>query len=299
MGAGGFIGGHLIRKFNSLGDKYSVTAVGNNINNIVGIDSIKRIPGKITPELLCNIESPEIIYFLLGGSSVASSLKDPEHDLIKTVDPLLTVLKMMRESERKIKLVFISSAAVYGRGAGEQTSVKTELDPMSPYGFNKKMGEDIISFYSQAYGLNTKIIRPFSVYGPGLKKQLIWDVLEKISRKEVNFFGTGEEKRDWIYIDDLVDHLMLYADDAEDEEFIINSGTGKALSIKNIIELIIKLSGLSLTPRFMSTAKAGDPIHLVSDINEQKKYNFLYNTSLEEGLREVINWHANRGIEND
>ncbi|MGC6756656.1 NAD-dependent epimerase/dehydratase family protein, partial [Escherichia coli] len=76
------------------------------------------------------------------------------------------------------------------------------------------------------YDISAKIIRPFSVYGPGLKKQLIWDVLNKIKDKQHHYFGSGNEMRDWIYIDDFIAVLFNYVSNYALMSDLINVGTG-------------------------------------------------------------------------
>ncbi|TDA81588.1 SDR family oxidoreductase, partial [Halomonas marinisediminis] len=75
-------------------------------------------------------------------------------------------------------------------------------NPMSPYGFSKLSAELLAQEYSQCFGVNSISVRPFSLYGPGLKKQLLWDACNKFSKGIGEFFGTGEEVRDWLHVED-------------------------------------------------------------------------------------------------
>ena len=112
----------------------------------------------------------------------------------------------MRVYNPKAQLIYPSSPAVQG----EHTNTPIKEDyvgkPASPYGYHKKIVEDLCQSYSEKYSLKISVVRLFSVYGNGLKKQLLWDAYNKIrySSKEVEFWGTGEETRDFIHIEDVL-----------------------------------------------------------------------------------------------
>ncbi|PKA31397.1 hypothetical protein CWR41_16450 [Cedecea lapagei] len=294
LGAGGFIGSHLSNSFIKNGAL--VHALGRSLNNLdISSDNlIKTEFNDINNESLQNTKQPDYIYFLIGSASVARSIDAPLFDFYQSIPPLLLILEKLRNEWKSTRLIFISSAAVYGESACDNTSVSSQLTPLSPYGLNKKISEEYISYYCAHYNINAKIIRPFSVYGPNLKKQLIWDVLNKITRNEHHFFGSGDELRDWIYIDDFISILVQYATDYESMDNVSNIGSGKAVSVKNVINILYRITNTQDTPSFIDGGKEGDPKHLVSRYEEQEYVRQFLITSLEKGLTSTVNWFSER-----
>ncbi|EOZ9389285.1 NAD-dependent epimerase/dehydratase family protein [Enterobacter cancerogenus] len=293
LGAGGFIGSHLSNSFLNKGA--TVHAFGRSLDKLSRPDEnlIKYESSNIDDHILNKIESPDYIYFLIGSASVARSIEAPLLDFEQSIPPLLIILEKLRKDWKNTKLIFISSAAVYGTSANDKTSIKSSLNPVSPYGLNKKISEEYIHYYCEHYSINAKIIRPFSVYGPHLKKQLIWDVLNKIKRDEHHFFGSGDELRDWIYIKDFIKILDNYVSKYDSMDNIVNIGSGNAVSVKQVVGILYKLTDTNVSPSFVDGGKEGDPKHLVSDRLEQNCLKPFLNTTLEEGLTETVNWFNN------
>ena len=296
LGAGGFIGTHLINKLNTIdNDLYSIQAVGANLSKFSELDNVKTLEGFIDNELLNKCECPDIIYHVAGGSSVAASVSDPCLDFNKTVLNINALLNKINTDWPQAKLIYVSSAAIYGRNASDNTSVETKRKPISPYGLHKKLVEELIAFYFDYFKINAVIIRPFSIYGPGLRKQLFWDALKKAELGDFNYFGTGDEKRDWIYIDDFINLLTtIYLDRTTKKstflEFI-NAGTGNGIKNSDILKKLLNIAGYSRLPNFIEKNKKGDPCDLVSSFNEQKESAEFYQTPIKIGLAKYVKWY--------
>lgn len=293
LGAGGFIGSHLSNFFIKNGA--IVNAFGRGLDN-VKFDSdnfIKSSSSEINEDTFVDIKQPDYIYFLIGSASVAKSIQAPFFDFNQSVPPLLLLLEKLRKEWQSTRLIFISSAAVYGVNASDSTSVNCGLIPLSPYGLNKKISEDYIKYYVEHYGICAKIIRPFSVYGPGLKKQLIWDVLNKIKRNEHHFFGSGDELRDWIFIEDFINVLSNYTHNFDLMDDIVNIGSGEPVKVKKVIETLYRFTNTVGLPSFVDGGKEGDPKHLVSNYIEQGCVRPFLTTTLEEGLQYTVDWFKN------
>lgn len=290
LGAGGFIGSHLTNFF--LNKNAKVHAFGRNLDclsNDIGYLLKTPFP-EITKESLLGVQQPDYIYFLIGSASVAKSIQDPLFDFSQSIPPLLLILEKLRTEWQSTRLIFISSAAVYGENASENTCVNSVLKPLSPYGLNKKISEEYINYYCEHYKINAKIIRPFSVYGPNLKKQLIWDVLNKIAAKENHFFGSGDELRDWVYIDDFINILGNYVEDYDTMYDTLNIGAGTPVPVKQVIDKLYKLTNTNVRPSFVDGGKEGDPKHLVSSYSEQECIRPFLITSLDSGLSQTVDW---------
>jgi UDP-glucose 4-epimerase len=290
LGAGGFIGRHLVDHL-VLKKCPSLQLAGFGVESVFNLPSKQILEGHISAELLNDCDEPDIIFHLIGGASVGDSIADSKRDFELTIPPLLNVIDKLKADWKKTKLIFVSSAAVYGNAASNATTVNTSLEPASPYGLHKKIAEEFIQYYAKQYGFDYSIIRPFSVYGPGLRKQLLWDALHKVAEGNTTFFGTGQEMRDWIYVDDLVELLVAVTCSASQFPRILNAGTGVAVSVNDILSKLFAAAGFEQKPQFKDEHKKGDPNHLVSAFIEQKAMKSYFPTSLDAGLNEYIRWY--------
>ena len=291
MGAGGFIGQHLTTELLRQGEQ--VTAIGHEVHMLEESERLTIVSGEIDSELLGSLEEPKYIYFLLGGSSVASSMNCPVVDFNKTFQPLTALLEKLKHDWADSQLIFISSAAVYGNNASQSTSISSACKPLSVYGLHKLLAEQYIEFHQRNFDIKAKIIRPFSIYGPGLKKQLIWDALCKIKNHQHEYFGSGLEERHWVHIDDLVTLFIGIADKFDDFPDIINAGYGHGVKIKDIVDILYQLKKVDGQPQFINKNKIGDPKHLACDASEQIFMMKYQKKSLAEGLAEVVAWFDN------
>ena len=118
---------------------------------------------------------PDLVFHLAGGSAVGPSLNAPFEDFMRTTGTTARLLEWLRTHSPRSKLIVASSAAVYGDTHGAPADETRPPSPVSPYGFHKLMMEQLCQEYSQVFGLETAVLRMFSVYGEGLRKQLLWD----------------------------------------------------------------------------------------------------------------------------
>lgn len=240
---------------------------------------------KITKKLDC-------IIHCAGGSSVGHSVVAPMDEFQKTVNSAINILEYTRISQPGAKLVFPSSAAVYGEKGDEPIKESESLAPVSPYGFYKKITEELCESYGRNFNLSVSVIRFFSIYGIGLRKQLLWDACSKLSAgdKEVTFFGTGRETRDWLHIDDAVALIYLMSQ-TNGKNFIINGGSGKRKTVLDILIRLKKILGSSTEIIMNGSQKKGDPLHYWADIQHLHQLGWLPQKNLENGLEEYVKWY--------
>lgn len=288
LGGGGFIGTHLVAALSKA--QHQVQVIGNNLAQAAQ-GEVDYFHGELNSQLYQRCTTPDLIFSLAGGASVASSWQDPYHDFAKTVPHLSALLHKMQTDWQHSRLIYLSSAAVYGENATDNTSITCPLKPMSPYGLHKQVAEEMIQFYSKRYQIAAQIVRPFSVYGEGLRKQLLWDALNKAKRGDFCYFGSGEQQRDWVYINDLIDFLLnLMTQHINEQNQLLNAGTGRGVTINKILSMLLKTAGYRQAPMFSSIGKPGDPDNLVSDSLEQHAYPQLNHTSLQQGLERYVAW---------
>jgi UDP-glucose 4-epimerase len=133
-------------------------------------------------------------------------------------------------------------------------------------------------------------VRLFSVYGAGLRKQLLWDACNKLSRGERHFYGTGAELRDWVHVTDAATVLVAAIDQASTQCPVVNGGTGRAESTRRILTALFDALGSSVAPTFTGEPKAGDPVSLVADPARAFMLHWKPRVSWEQGIAEYAMW---------
>jgi UDP-glucose 4-epimerase len=243
-------------------------------------------------ELRDALGAPDAIIHCAGGASVARSLEDPAGDFERTVMSTLRVLDFMRTHAPGARLVFLSSAAVYGATNVEPLSEDLLKRPMSPYGEHKAMAEDHVHNSAAQFGLSATTLRLFSVYGPGLRKQLLWELSRRALAGEdpLTLFGTGEERRDFIAVEDAAELIARAANPAAQPPAVMNGGTGRATSVRELAEGLLAALGSEADVRFNGETKAGDPTTLVADTSRAHAFGFTPAVTLEQGLADYAAW---------
>lgn len=196
-GARGSIGQHVVtvakrRGAEVLGLGHGAWCGGLNlpeidrwVNGDITLDNLDVLVGQYA--------APDVIVHLAGGSHVSSSIERPAEDFRRTVFGAQNLLEWIRTRSLDSKLVVASSAAVYGNAALSPISEEATFAPTSPYGTHKAMVELLVRTYACQYGLNASIVRLFSVYGPGLRKQLVYELFLRLrsGEREIVLGGTG------------------------------------------------------------------------------------------------------------
>jgi UDP-glucose 4-epimerase len=292
-GAKGFVGSNVCKYFKQKG--YVTYGIGHGGLSVeesheIGLDYWKKDDISISSILEFNQNFDAIVH--CGGSgSVGFSVEHPYDDFKKTVDGTLEILEYMRLHNPNAHLIYPSSPAV--QGECENIPIKEDYigKPASPYGYHKKIAEYLCQSYSEKYNLTISIVRLFSVYGKGLRKQLLWDAYQKINEasKEVIFWGTGDETRDFIHIDDVI-NIFSKLLNTNDKFLIINGGTGLKLTIKDVVYLIGSIINPNINIKFNNQINIGNPIYYWADLEKLKKYKLKANILFEDGLKEFILW---------
>ena len=292
-GAKGFLGSNVARHFKTLG--YQTYGIGHGGLSIeeskeIGLDYWKK--DDVSIESILEFEQVfDVIVHCGGSGSVGFSVKHPYEDFKKTVNGTLEVLEYIRVYNNNSHLIYPSSPAVQGEFEDKPIVEEYFGRPVSPYGYHKKIAEDLCRSYSEKFDLNISIVRLFSVYGNGLKKQLLWDACQKIldSSDEAVFWGTGKETRDFIHISDvlrLFDMLLK-----KDEKFyIINGGTGVKHTTKDVVEMIRNLVNPNINIRFNNQVNVGNPIYYWADTHKLEKNGFQADKNLKQEIINYVEW---------
>ena len=296
-GAGGFIGRHLARRLSAAGHR--VTGVGRNavdseFCNRWGISHWIQadLSREFSPRQDLQVDA---IVHCAGGSEVGLSEKEPSQDFRDTVVSLESMLEYCRRKDKSCSFLYLSSAAVYGAAARMPILETDDIEPVSVYGVHKAVSEQLVQSRASRYGLQAGIIRLFSVYGSGLRKQIFWDACCKASADNNRFFGTGQETRDFLHIDDATSLIEQALRHIGKSCLIVNGGSGEATSIAMLVTAIFRALKSESDPQFALESRSGDPQHYVADIAAAGRLGWQPQQSLENGIRAYVEWF--RGVE--
>ncbi len=226
-----------------------------------------------------------------GSASVINSFNNPYNDFKTNTINVFKILDSIRKYQFLCKFINLSSAAVYGNPLYLPIKDTHAVDPISPYGFHKHFAEQICSEYSKIFGIKTVSLRIFSVYGPGLKKQIFWDVYSKFkSEEKVFLFGTGNETRDFIYIDDLLRQIWLVINNAEFRGESFNLANGEELKINEVVSVMQRIMNSKKEIIFDNIPRIGDPINWQADISNLISWGYKKTIELDLGVTKFLQW---------
>ncbi|WP_426441661.1 NAD-dependent epimerase/dehydratase family protein [Bradyrhizobium genosp. P] len=297
-GANGFIGRHLVRELAVAG--HVIHGVGHGALDDaearrLGLQS--WINGEIDAANLNALAAahglPSLVFHLAGGSSVGLSIERPFEDFSRTVASTARLLEWLRGFAPNSPLVAASSAAVYGADHAGPIPESAVPAPMSPYGQHKLMMEQLCRSYAHSFGIRCAVVRLFSVYGPNLRKQLLWDICSRLKAQpeELRLGGTGGEIRDWTDVRDVARLLVGLAEPSPQYTFrAINGGSGRGTSVTDIAEAIIRHWGSNTAVHYSSVARPGDPASLLADDNILRCTGFNWRIPLDRGIADYVAW---------
>ncbi len=274
-GINGFIGSNLKNKLKKrnivvgLGNKKNSSK--NNKNNKISIINLKKLNFK-----------PDIIFNCVGSGTVMQAEKNKKESNKNDYLSTKIILDYANSLKNKVILVFFSSAAVYGN------SIRL-LNPISIYGKNKLKSEIFLK-KSKKKNIRLIILRYFSVYGNGLRKQLIWDTCNKIKKKKLYFFGQGNETRSWLHINDAIDVVLLAIRKSEKKDLILDCHSSDVYKNSEIINKIIKIYGSNKVAIFNKIKDKFSPINQISRSHKLKKWKWKAKIKIDDGLKKYVKW---------
>jgi nucleoside-diphosphate-sugar epimerase len=295
-GAGGFIGSAVVRALALRGVKIRALAGPPG-------QQILPLPAGVEP-VYADIEDQKTLLHMATGASVAIHLAGPPSVAASFQAPLqfgrihasgtLAVLEACRAA-RVSRFVYVSSAEVYGRVADNPVSENHPLQPRSPYGASKAAAEQFVTAYAQAYGMQTVVLRPFSVYGPRLPlRSVTGTILRQTLWEDEIVLGDLRPVRDYCFLDDVVEGILLAATVPCVRTTVVNLGTGVGTSVGDLAQLAANLAGRRLPIRSDPSRRrpAGTDIdELVADRGHAAAtLGWSPAVSLQDGLHRTLNW---------
>ncbi|WP_263358971.1 NAD-dependent epimerase/dehydratase family protein [Acidicapsa ligni] len=292
-GAHGFLGRHVARLLSRQGE--TVLGLGHGDWSREeweswGLSGWRR--ADVTRQTLEEYqETPSTIIHCAGGGSVSFSIEQPLADFERTVETTAHVLEYVRTAAPSCRVVYVSSASVYGNVDQFPIREDCHAAPISQYGVHKLMAEQLVASYARQFGTFAAVVRLFSVYGCGLRKQLLWDACRKFAANDTTFMGTGAEVRDWLHVEDAAELLLLAAQYASQDCPIVNGGSGEGVAVREILNhLGSKLNSSNPTPTFTGQWRQGDPSRYIAHIERAKSWGWSPKRHWEEGVDEYAAW---------
>ncbi|MEQ8664783.1 MAG: NAD-dependent epimerase/dehydratase family protein [Rhodospirillales bacterium] len=235
---------------------------------------------------------PDIFVHAAGSGLVGASWLDPLKDFECNVSTTAASLHALRNHAPDAVFVLPSSAAVYGNATQGNIREDSPVAPISPYGSHKLMAEGLCRQATEMFGVKTAAIRFFSLYGPGLKKQLLWDIATRlvVRPETLTLSGDPNASRDFLFVGDAVDLIFAVARKYATESLLVNGGTGHGTTIRDIARILIERISPGTELTFDGVVRPGDPLHLVADIGRARNLGFDPATSLEDGVDAYIDW---------
>jgi len=273
-GSGGFIGAHLCALLHEQG------------HEVVEIDKKKGVDIGDTAHLVKLFAGSDVVFHLAAEPSVQLSIEHPQETHVTNVDGTLSVLEAARLTNVK-RVVFSSSAAIYGDSDVLPTTETLPAKPKSPYALHKYIGEKYCELYTTLYNLSTVSLRYFNVYGPGARTTgayvpaVSFFLQQRVAGTPITITGDGEQTRDFVHVRDVAQANILAAESPKvGRGEAINIGSGKNVSM-NYIARLVGGSTTHVAPRI-------EPRDSLADISRaQKLLNWEPTVSLEEGVQEL------------
>ncbi len=296
-GGAGFIGSHIVEYWIKNGaDVHVIDNLRSGfLSNIENFPNVKFHNVSITDKSLVFdvLENTDYVHHLAAMVSVPESIEKPYECVEINIIGLLNVLEAAKYHKVK-KIVYSSSAAVYGDNKELPKSINTIPEPKSPYGITKLEGEYYLKMYREEYGLETVSLRYFNVFGPRQNplSQYAAAIPIFINRalkdEPIIIYGDGKQTRDFIYVKDVVSANILAA--TTNVNGVFNVALGKSVTIKEVAEAIINLTN-SKSKMIYENDRKGDIKHSFASIKETVELlNFTPKNSLHEGLKETIRY---------
>ena len=305
----GFIGSNLARALVAQGARVTIVdslipQYGGSLFNIENIREMVHVN-------VCDVRDPhamkhlvqgkDFLFNLAGQTSHIDSMTDPQTDLEINASAQLSLLEACRLNNPEIKIVFASTRQLYGKPDYLPVDEKHPIRPVDVNGINKLAGEWYHLLYNNVYGIRACALRLTNTYGPGMRvkdaRQTflgIW-VRQLLEGTPIKVFGDGEQLRDFNYVDDCVNALLLAGANEQANGKVYNLGSPEVIGLKALAEQIVSLGfggSYELVP-FPEERKAIDIGDYYSDFSLiSMELGWLPEVNLQKGLLNTIEYYS-------
>lgn len=305
----GFIGSNLARRLVELGARLLIVDslvpdYGGNLFNIAGIEDQMHVNiADVRDENSMNylVRGQDYIFNLAGQVSHLDSMRDPYTDLEINCRSQLSILEACRKNNPGVKIVFASTRQIYGVPDYLPVDERHLLHPTDVNGINKMAGEWYHIVYNNVYGLRASSLRLTNAYGPRMLVKhnrqtfLGWFIRQSIDGEEITIFGDGRQKRDFTYVDDVVDAFLRAAASEAASGQCFNLGGLEPVSLKDLTGLLLEIAGSKSGYRLLPFP----PERKIIDIGDfyadyfkiQHVLGWQPTIDLREGLRRTVEYY--------
>jgi UDP-glucose 4-epimerase len=299
-GGAGFIGSHLVEHLVAGGAPVTVVdnlSTGSLEHLQTVLPKVKLVLGDLGDLLRLkrvDLNDYACVFHLAANSYIPPSVANPPFDFHENLYNTFALLEDLRQTTNPPRLVNVSSAAVYGNPVSLPIRETDPTVPIAPYGVSKLAGERYVAVYSQLYGIQAVTVRLFSIYGPRQRKQVVYDFFSKLrtSPGRLEILGDGSQARDFTYVADVVQALLLVATMAPNRGEVYNVASGTTHTIAELVEACCQVCGLTPDIVYSGRVRPGDAEKWVVDITRLKELGFEPRAKLEKGLAAIRDWYA-------
>ncbi len=306
-GGGGFLGKYFIevfKEYNKILSKPMQVIAYDKVfdKNLKNKSNIKFIKKDVSKKFLYN-QKIDIVIHAAGIASPFYYRKQPIETLDVAINGTRNCLEIAKKN--KAKFIFFSSSEIYGdpdkKNIPTKESYRGNVNPMGPracYDESKRLGETLCYVYNNYYNLHTNIIRPFNIYGPGMRQKdyrIFPNFISNIlNNKNINIYGTGNQTRTYCYISDAMEGFIRVICFGKTGE-AYNIGNSKPeVSVRDIYKILKKIHSKKIRANFIDHPKSypdDEPQRRCPNINKAKKdIDYKTEISLEKGLELFLDW---------
>jgi UDP-glucose 4-epimerase len=313
-GGAGFIGSNLGRRLVGYGADVTlvdslIPQYGGNLANIADIERAVRfnvadVRDPHSMEYL--VKGVEFLFNLAGQTSHLDSMRDPFADLEINVRAQAAILEACREHNPGVRIIFASTRQIYGRPEYLPVDERHPVAPVDVNGINKTAGEGYHLVYHSAYGMRTSVLRLTNVYGPGMRikdaRQTflgIW-IKNVLAGTPITVFGSGEQRRDLAFVDDVVDAFVRAAVTEEAIGSALNVGGSAPISLLELANVLVECNGSGSVetvpfPEDLRTIDIGD--YYSDDTAARARLSWEPRVGVEDGLRRTLDYYREHGAD--
>ena len=274
-GASGFVGRRLVHALKQAGHK--VFELTSNEGDIADPATLQRF----------NEVDFDFVFHLAGRTYVPDAWLEPADFQRVNVTGTVNVLELCRT--RKIPMTYISSY-LYGIPSSLPVKETDKIVPNTPYALSKFLAETVCGFYADHFGVPVTIIRPFNIFGPGQKGHfLIPEIITQVMSGQPIHLKDLSPRRDYLYLDDLIDALLCTLDPSYPGCRVYNIGYGSSLSVAEIVDTIQSVAGTSLPVVSENMPRKNEILDVYADISKAVcELHWRPQRSFEEGINDMI-----------
>jgi UDP-glucose 4-epimerase len=304
----GFIGSNLTIRLAELGADVLVVdnmlpRQGGNMFNIEPVkDKIKINISDIRNPVSMNhlVKGQDYIFHLAGQVNHVDSVKNPLQDLSINVEGTLVIMESLRQNNPEAKVIFTGTRGEYGASLNLPVAESHSINPIGIYAITNFAAERIVLTYHNLHKIKSVCLRITNTYGP--RHQMMhdeygvfnWFIRKAMDDETIPIFGSGKILRDYLFIDDLIDSLLLIAQCEKSYGEVFNIGSGVPLNFYDLAKIVIKTagSGKSDFTEFTKERKALEPGDYYADISKiTKLIDWKPKVSLEDGIKKTLAYY--------